>query len=136
MPYTLQSKNTGEYVVTSRQDVNGDVVRTAVPNQDDLSTFLTITPDIGGPVTVATIQGFNLYVSNQTTVAVGRPLTWSDKEYKWIIRETGQGTYVITPDDGEDLYWVSDFGKPEVVGKPGKDIQPPQNEWFLGRIIT
>ncbi|KAF8802142.1 hypothetical protein BYT27DRAFT_7197221 [Phlegmacium glaucopus] len=117
MPYLFQSKNTNQFVVSAIQDVDGDVVRTVQDHKSfpELSTFLNVEPGISGPITEATIKGFNLYVAYKGDLDSARPLTWSDKEYKWIIRETAQGTKVITPANGDDIYWVGDLGIAEVV---------------------
>ncbi|KAF8802131.1 hypothetical protein BYT27DRAFT_7341499 [Phlegmacium glaucopus] len=133
MPYIFQSKNTREYVVSARGDVDGDVVKTIPEKQSipDLTTLLTVTPNIEGPATVATIKGFDLYIAYQGDVDTVKPLVWSNKEYKWVITQTPQGTTVITPADGQDLYWVAEVGRPEVLAKPGRDIVPPQNEWIV-----
>ncbi|KAF8802143.1 hypothetical protein BYT27DRAFT_7215561 [Phlegmacium glaucopus] len=141
MLYSFQSKNTSEYVVTTTQDVNGDVVRTITgqPVLPGLTThflaelMLLLFFCITGSVTEATIKGFDfnhLYVAYQKD-SNNAGLTWSDKEYKWIIRETPQGTKVITPANGDDLYWVGEVGVTEVLARPGKDIRPPQNEWIV-----
>ncbi|KAF8816409.1 hypothetical protein BYT27DRAFT_7208380 [Phlegmacium glaucopus] len=141
--YRFQSKNTREYVVTMIRDAPGDVVRTTKDENSipDISVvhilqlyhflILTVNPDITGDVTTATITGFkNFYISLQGD-AENAVLTWSKEEYKWIIRATGQGSSVITPANGADRYWVGEIDIQEVLAKPGKDVQPPQNEWFL-----
>ncbi|KAF8809437.1 hypothetical protein BYT27DRAFT_7187733 [Phlegmacium glaucopus] len=132
--YRFRSKNTGECIVTSKHDVNGNAVKTVMGDHTipDLSMMLTVTPAITGDITEVTIKGFNnLYISLQGD-AENTKLTWCDKEYKWIIRATQQGTNVITPADGHDLYWVNELNLGAfVVVKAGRHIQAPQNEWMV-----
>ncbi|KAF8814957.1 hypothetical protein BYT27DRAFT_7204781 [Phlegmacium glaucopus] len=114
---TFQSKLTGQYIVSERQDVDDSVVRT-IPEQQsipDLTVFLTVTPPVEGLATIATIQGFSLYIAYKGDLDIVKPATWSDKEYKWVIRKTAQDSYVITPADGQDLYLVVVAGNAEVV---------------------
>ncbi|KAF8805759.1 hypothetical protein BYT27DRAFT_7257944 [Phlegmacium glaucopus] len=99
----------------------------------DLSMMLTVTPVITGDITEVTIKGFNnLYISLQGD-GENTKLTWWDKEYRWIIRATGQGTNVIsTPANGDDLYWVNELNLGAfVIVKAGRHIKPLQNEWMV-----
>ncbi|KAF8816410.1 hypothetical protein BYT27DRAFT_7183952 [Phlegmacium glaucopus] len=134
--YHFKSTSTNYYVTSTEHDANGQII-TTVNGKDSVpdNSTLTVSPAIEGEVTTVTIIGVNnLYVALQGD-AENTKLTWSDKEYQWIIRATQQGTYYINPANGDDLYWFDEFGIGAVViAKAGKDVKPPEAEWVVTKV--
>jgi len=139
VPYRFQSKNTLFFVVSSNEDRPGQEVDTR-PGKDSIPphSILIINPPIREPITVARIKGASGLFVALIGDAEKTKLTWSAEPYEWIIRANGPGSSVITPRSGQDLYWVDEFGVgigDHVEVRSGRNIQPPQNEWYITPLL-